>query len=172
MVTINLATVAHSKLLSDLGKECFLQSHGHSAPKEAIDTFIAKNYSKIAFEKELMNPANIYHLLLVDQEIAGYSKIVLNSTNPNIAAQNITKLDRLYLLKKFHHKNLGDTLMNFNIELSKQHQQIGIWLAVWVENIQAINFYNKKGFRVVGSYNFEISETHSNPNHIMYLEYL
>ena len=55
--------------------------------------------------------------------------------------------------------------------LSKKKQQKGIWLAVWVENKRAIKFYQKAGFKIVGKYDFQISKTHSNPNHIMYLKY-
>jgi len=75
------------------------------------------------------------------------------------------------LLQEHYGKNLGADLFNFNILLSKKNKQKGMWLAVWTENQRAINFYTKNGFTIVGSYDFKISENHSNPNHIMYLEY-
>ena len=89
----------------------------------------------------------------------------------NIKDPNITKLDRLYLLKEYYGKKLGAKLVDLIIELSKQNHQNGIWLAVWKENQKALNFYLKAGFKIVGEFNFKISETHSNPNHIMYLKY-
>jgi len=46
-----------------------------------------------------------------------------------------------------------------------------MWLFVWIENIRAINFYLKTGFKIIGSHNFNITTTHSNPNHQMYIEY-
>jgi ribosomal protein S18 acetylase RimI-like enzyme len=46
-----------------------------------------------------------------------------------------------------------------------------VWLAVWTENHRAIDFYKKIGFKKVGDYDFKISENHSNPNHILYLEF-
>ena len=80
-------------------------------------------------------------------------------------------MSRLYLLKDFYGQNLGKILFDFNIEFSKQYNQTGIWLAVWIENDKAIKFYTKMGFTIVGSYDFRISATHTNPNHILYLEY-
>mgnify|MGYP000515969351 CR=1 FL=1 len=56
-------------------------------------------------------------------------------------------------------------------KLCKENKQAGIWLAVWVENQKGISFYKKMGFKKVGDFNFKISETHSNPNHILYLEF-
>lgn len=80
-------------------------------------------------------------------------------------------MSRLYLLKEFFGLNLGKELFNFNLNLSKENNQQGIWLAVWIENKRAINFYHKMGFQKVGSFDFEISKTHYNPNHILYLEF-
>lgn len=171
MIKIVRATIKDCDLLIKLSEQTFWESHGNSASKDDIETFINKTYSIDNFLKELMNSINCYHILYFNNEVAGYSKIVFNSPNINVNNQNITKLDRLYLLKKFYGNNLGEKLLNFNIELSKLNNNVGIWLAVWVENERAIHFYNKTGFNIVGSYSFQISDTHSNPNHIMFKLY-
>ena len=108
---------------------------------------------------------------VLTQPVAGFSKIVLNIPNTNIENANITKLDRFYLLKAFYGKKLGAELFDFNVKLAKKKEQKGIWLAVWVENLRAFNFYSKSGFKIVGKYDFQISSSHSNPNHIMYLTF-
>ena len=171
MINIVKATINDCNLLTNISKQCFLESHGHSASKDDIESFTAKNYSKAAFNNELQNSENNYHIIYVDNEVAGYSKIVFDVPNQNIKEQHIAKLDRLYLLKAFYGQNLGLSLLSFNIELSKNKQQKGVWLAVWVANYRAISFYKKIGFKIVGEYSFKISEIHSNPNHIMYLNY-
>lgn len=171
MTRIVKAQTRDCELLADIGKQSFLDAHGKSAAKEDIDAFVALNYSRKAFVKELSTLGNIYQIIYFNNQAVGFSKIVLNSPNTNIDQEQVTKLDRLYLLKEFYGYNLGDTLMSFNIELSKQNNQKGIWLAVWIENKRAINFYLKNGFTIVGSYDFKISGTHVNPNHIMYLRY-
>ena len=168
---ITKANITDSKQLAPIAKEAFLTAHGHSAPKEDIENYVAANFNESNFIEELSNPDNHYYLIYHDNKLAGYSKITLNTSNENIASENATYMSRLYLLKEFYGLNLGKKLFNFNIEFSKQHKQHGIWLAVWVENERAINFYTKRGFKIVGKYDFRISATHTNPNHIMYLEY-
>lgn len=171
MIKIIKAEIEHCELLIKVGKDAFVESHGQSASKEDIDTFISKAYNIETVSKELLNPNIQYHIIYFNDMVAGYSKIEFNVPNVNVEPKNITKLDRLYLLKGFYGKKLGAKLFDFNIELSKKNQQKGVWLAVWIENQRAIKFYDKAGFTIVGKYDFQISETHSNPNHIMYLAY-
>ena len=171
MYTIIKATLKDAQLLSIIGKEAFLVAHGHSAPKKDIDNYVNQNFNEENFKKELSDVKNEYYLIYSDAKIAGYSKVILNSKNENISSENITLLSRLYLLEAFYGLNLGKELFNFNVNLSKENNQKGIWLAVWVENQRAISFYEKRGFVKVGKFDFKISETHYNPNHIMYLAF-
>lgn len=171
MIEIIQANTSHTNILAEIGKTTFLDAHGHSASQKDIDTYITKTYTKTTVLNELSDPKNLYYIIYYKTKIAGYSKIVLNTPNTNIAYPNITKLDRIYLLKEFYGLDLGKALLDFNLELSKENNQNGIWLATWVENKRAIGFYKKTGFDIVGSYDFKLSKSHSNPNHIMYLEY-
>ena len=171
MIKIIKAEVEHAALIAEIGEKTFWESHGISASKVDINAFVSKTYTKEALVKELENKNNTYHLIYYNSKLAGFSKIVLNAPNNNIKPKNVTKLDRFYLLKAFYGQKLGLKLFDFNVALSKKNKQEGIWLAVWVENQRAINFYQKAGFKIVGEYNFQISPTHSNPNHIMYLSF-
>jgi len=171
MIEILKADVNDSELIARLGKQTFIESHGHSASKADVDTFITKYYTTKSVAKEFESPKVDYHLIKLNGLTVGFSKIELHSPNQNIDELNITKLARLYLLKEYYGQNLGATLFNFNIELSKTKKDKGIWLHVWVENKTAIRFYKKNGFKIVGSFEYQLSKTHSNPNHVMYLEY-
>ena len=165
------ATIKDAKILAQLAKETFLPAHGHSASKEDVDFYVSENFNETTFIKEISNPESHYYLIYYDKKLAGYSKITLNTPNKNRTSNNITCLSRLYVLKEFYGLQLGKALFHFNLELAKQHQQQGIWLHVWVENQRAIHFYTKMGFKIVGSYDFRISATHTNPNHVMYLAF-
>ncbi|MBL7722914.1 MAG: GNAT family N-acetyltransferase [Chitinophagaceae bacterium] len=170
MVTIVKATTNDAALLADIGRISFIESHGHSAPAADIDAYVAAKYTPTILQQELSDPGNIYHILYHGQQAAGYSKIILHSPHPGMQ-QNITKLERIYLLKEFYQLKLGYQLLQFNIDLSKKNNQAGMWLYVWKENHRAVNFYIKAGFQIIGSYDFKLSETHSNPNHRMLLLY-
>lgn len=171
MYQIKKANSAQAKLLSEISVASFLPAHGHSAPKKDIDNYLANNFNEENFVGELENPENQYYLIEHENNIVGYSKVVFNETCPDISTKNITFMSRLYLLKEFYGTGLGKKLFDFNLALSKENKQTGIWLKVWVENEKAINFYKKMGFEIVAKSDFRISETHSNPNHIMFLKF-
>jgi len=171
MTSILKATTEHALLLSQIGKQSFIESHAHSASEKDVKEYIDKAYSIQSMNNELSDPKNIYYIIYHIDKAAGFSKIVLNSSYKDLPAKNITKLERIYLLKEFYSLKLGNELMEFNIRLSKNNEQLGMWLLTWKENERAIAFYKKFAFTIIGSGDFRLTETHSNPNHIMYLEY-
>jgi diamine N-acetyltransferase len=171
MISIRRATAADYKLLSEIGTRSVFESHGHSAPPAEFNLFLREKFSEEAFRAELDDPENIYHIILYDDVPAGYSKIRLNTGHPEMQQENVTKLERLYLLKEFYGLQLGAELMNHNVRFSKKHHQAGMWLNVWVENHRAFAFYKKQGFEIIGHHDYEISPRHSNPNYRMYLQY-
>jgi ribosomal protein S18 acetylase RimI-like enzyme len=171
MISIVEAKQTDFNLISELGRKTFIESHGSSATQEDIDYYIKDKYNPKVVQEELMDLNNIYHLLYYNNQLAGYSKIIINAPHPNIKVENVAKLERLYLLKEFYDLKLGHELFKFNVDFSKEKKQNGMWLFVWTENHRAIKFYLKIGFIMIGEHNFKISETHSNPNHQMLLVY-
>jgi ribosomal protein S18 acetylase RimI-like enzyme len=171
MTSIVKAKEKDFQLLAGIGKISYIESHGSSAKPADINAYLDENYSYEVFENELRDPKNIYNIIYHNNQPAGYSKIILNTPQSNIPIKNITKLERLYLLKEFYGFKLGFELFNWNLELTKNSNQAGMWLYVWKENLRAISFYKKTGFKVIGSYDFKLTETHSNPNHLMFLKY-
>lgn len=171
MIHIRKATSKDHNIIAKIGAETFLETYLVNTPKTDVEAFIHKAFDKNTLAEELRNPNIHFHLLYYENNLAGYSKILLNMSNENINAQQLTKLDRLYLRKEFHGKDLGNQLFQHIVNFSKTHQQQGMWLYVWIENKRAINFYTKNNFKNVGSYNFILSETRSNPNYVLFLEY-
>ena len=168
MIEIVKAGEKDTPLLAEIAVQTFIESHGHSAGKDDIEAYIRQNYTLAAVRNELVSPGNIYHIVYYNREPAGYSKIVLNRPYEG-GPENLTKLERLYLLSKFYNLKLGQELFRFNKQLSIDNKQSGIWLYVWKENQRAINFYLKNGFIINGSHDFRLSDRHTNPNHRMVL---
>lgn len=171
MTTIVRATINDATLLVHIGKTSFMESHGMSASKEDIDAYVKLKFNESTFLEELQDSNNYFYIIYNNSTSIGYSKIIFDFSHPKIPFKNVTKMERLYVLKEFHHLKLGLELLNFNVQESKNHHQAGMWLFVWTENERAMNFYNKVGFQIIGSHDFKISETHYNPNHQMLLTY-
>jgi ribosomal protein S18 acetylase RimI-like enzyme len=171
MVSIVRATDNDFKLLADLAKQTFMESHGSSAKQEDLDVYMNAKLSYDFLEKDVSDSNNIYHIIYHEGKPVGFSKIILNTPGFHIDSTNVTKLEKIFILKECYNLKLGQKLLNHNLAISKENEQSGIWLFVWIENQRAIAFYTKNGFEVVGNHDFKISTTHTNPNYQMFLKY-
>lgn len=171
MIDVRIPTLKDAFTLAKLGERTFIESHGTSASAVDINDYVSKRFSIAEFEKELSDSNSVYRLIYYNNQLAGYSKIIYNSPNPSITENNVCKMERLYILKEFYNKNIGKYLFDYNVALAKTNNQLGMWLYVWTENKRALAFYEKQGFKNIGSTYFKISENHSNPNYWMYLKF-
>lgn len=171
METIRRATLSDAKTIIEIGRISVEEAHRESCSEKDMNKFLDATYNALAIKNELNDPRNIYHMIFFNDEPAGFSKIILNAAHPNIPQESVTKLDRIYLLNKFFDQKLGYQLLKFNIDLSKQNDQQGMWLFTWVGNKRAVEFYSRAGFVVIGSHRFKVTETHFNQHHQMFLNY-
>jgi ribosomal protein S18 acetylase RimI-like enzyme len=167
---IRIAEINDAEIISSLGKQTFFEAHENASPKEELETYLNEKLSVEEFTKQLQANDNIFHLLFVNDILAGYSKIIYNTPPPQLPEiKDACKLERIYFSQKFHGKKLGLKLFNYNLNLCLQNNQSGIWLTVWTENNRAIAFYEKHGFKTIGEIMFKVGNTY-NPNLVMWLE--
>ncbi len=171
MIEIVTATIKDAALIVKIGAQSFIESHGRSASEKDITNYVAGKFTIEQIESEFSNANAIFKLAIYNNETVGYSKLVLNCPNPAIEEQTVCKLERLYVVESHLDKKIGQPLFDLNIELAKAHQQKGIWLYVWTGNARALRFYEKQGFKIAAETSFKISETHSNPNYWLYLQF-
>jgi len=169
-VLIRRATGDDCQMIVDIGRIAVEVSHRSSCSVADMEYFLTTHYNNDAILAELNDPAYIYHVVFYDGRPAGFSKIILNASHPNIASGNVTKLDRIYILADFYDKKLGFQLLSHNVALAKEHAQCGMWLFTWTGNERAVSFYKRNGFTVIGDHKFKVSDTHYNPHYQMYLD--
>lgn len=169
MISIRKATEEDCAIIAAIGKVSVADSHEGSSSEEDMNAFLERHYTAAVIQEELQDAHNIYYILYYNNTPAGFSKMVLNAPHPNIAAQNVAKLDRIYLLKEFYGLKLGLELLNFNITLARSNRQSGMWLYTWVGNERAVTFYQKAGFSIIGSHQYYVTATHYDESHHMLL---
>lgn len=165
------ATEVDCNSIVSIGRIAVADSHINSCSPEIMNEFLERNYNYDTIREELSDVNNIYYMISHDDKPVGFSKIILNSKHPDIAADNVALLDRIYLLREFYGLKLGLKLLNFNIELSKNNNQSGMWLYAWIGNERAVNFYLRAGFKIIGSHKYYVNETHYDVSHHMLLKF-
>ncbi|MDB2384978.1 GNAT family N-acetyltransferase [Polaribacter sp.] len=157
--------------LAVVGKKAFYEAHKNAIPTSIMENYLSESFNKNQLLKEISNPNFQYHVLYNQDKLVGFSKVIFNFKNKNTLEKNITKMERLYFLEEYHGLGLGKKLFDFNINLIKENNQKGVWLYVWIKNYKALRFYEKRGFKKIGDYNFPVSETETRPNNVMFLQF-
>jgi ribosomal protein S18 acetylase RimI-like enzyme len=159
-LTIRQATATDAKVLTDLAYTTFWDAFAHH-PKNAPDDlnhYMRQAFSHDQIAAELQDEKCIFLIAELDGEPAGYAKLISDVIEPGINSERPIELNRLYSHQQFLGKGIGQGLMDACIERAKRENRDVMWLGVWEYNPRAKRFYEKNGFRVVGSHVFQLGE--------------
>lgn len=81
-------------------------------------------------------------------------KVNFGNVQTELKDNSALEIERIYVLKDYHGKKIGQKLYEKAIEIAKEKDAKYIWLGVWEENHRAINFYQKNGFEVFDKHIF------------------
>lgn len=157
-IIIRHAKSDDAKPLTELAYTTFWDAFA-AHPKNAPDDL--KHYMRQAFNveqitAELADDKSIFLLAEIDGELAGYSKLILDTIEPGVTAERPVELSRLYSQQRFLGKGVGQTLIDACFDRAKNDGRDVMWLGVWEYNPRAQRFYEKNGFRIVGSHTFQL----------------
>ena len=159
-IVIRTASLEDAKVLTDLAYTTFWDAFAHH-PKNAPDDL--NHYMRQAFNLEqtsieLADEKSIFLIAEIDGAAGGYAKLVIDHMEPEIVAERPIELNRLYAHQEFLGKGVGQALIDACFELARDGGHDVMWLGVWEYNPRAQRFYEKNGFRVVGSHVFQLGE--------------
>jgi ribosomal protein S18 acetylase RimI-like enzyme len=82
----------------------------------------------------------------MDHNVIGYLKLNKGGSQTELKDNDALEIERIYVLKEFHGKKVGQMLFEKAIQIAKEQNAEFVWLGVWEENKRAIQFYTKNGF--------------------------
>jgi diamine N-acetyltransferase len=157
-ISIRPATEEDAKLLTDLAYTTFWDAFAHHPKNEPNDLahYMRQAFSLEQISSELSDPNSAFIIASVDSQPAGYAKLIYESTEPDIIAEWPVELSRLYSHQRYLGQGIGQALLDECISKAKDASRDVMWLGVWEYNPRAKRFYEKNGFRVVGSHTFQL----------------
>lgn len=157
-IEIRSATADDAKLLTDLAYTTFWDAfadHPKNAPDD-LNHYMRQAFSLEQITAELEDPNSVFLIAEIEGEAAGYAKLVLDTIEPGVTAHKPVELSRLYSQQKFLGQGVGQTLMDACFDRARREGCDVMWLGVWEFNPRAQRFYEKNGFRIVGSHIFQL----------------
>lgn len=127
-----------------------------NAPAD-IDAYVSEAFSPDKLRRELADARNVFLLAgTAGNEIAGYAKLRIGPADVSVGGPDPVEIERLYVDPETIGRGIGATLMRACLDEAAARGHRTVWLGVWVHNARAIAFYERWGFRTVGSHVFRL----------------
>jgi len=145
-VKITKTHLTEIEQLQAIGRQTFLETFADGNTQENMQQYLEEGFAIDKLTVELTNPYSEFFFAKIDDQVVGYLKINFGQAQTELNDNNALEIERIYVLKEFHGKKVGQILYDYAFDLAKNANADYLWLGVWEENPRAINFYKKNGF--------------------------
>ncbi len=132
--------------LQIIGRQTFLETFAEGNSEENMQEYLETGFAVDKLTSELTNPNSEFYFALFDNQVIGYLKINFGQAQTELKDEKALEIERIYVLKEFHGKKVGQILYDKAFDIAKQTNADYLWLGVWEKNPRAISFYKKNGF--------------------------
>ena len=142
--------------LKEIGKLTFAETFSSDNSEEDMLKYLEEGFSTEKLKKELKDENAEFYFAELDENVIGYLKVNFGQSQTEIKDKNSLEIERIYVLKEFHGKKVGQILYDKAIELAREKNAEYVWLGVWEQNPRAIRFYEKNGFVAFDKHIFKL----------------
>jgi len=153
---IKRVTLSDIVQLQKIGRQTFQETFSESNSEENMKNYLEEGFSKEKLTAELNDKNSEFYFATIDNEVIGYLKINFGESQTELKDNKALEIERIYVSKEFHGKNVGQLLYDKAIQIATQKNADYVWLGVWEENLRAISFYTKNGFVAFDKHIFKL----------------
>lgn len=155
-LVIKKAILQDVDTLQQISKRTFYETFSADNTEEDMSKYLNEAFSLSKLTAELSDDNSEFFLALLGENVIGYLKLNYGPSQTELKDERAVEIERIYILKEYHGKNIGQLLLDKAIEMAKQKKADYVWLGVWEKNLRAINFYKKNGFVEFGQHIFKL----------------
>ena len=166
MIIYRYANLSDVKKLSILLKQVYIHIYGTEGVSDEFANFITDKFSEEIITRNISLIPEQYIVADNDSNLVGAVEILFDAISPigNIKAPELSKL---YILDWYCGKGIGTKLIEETEKTIKSKGYLEYWLWVLISNERAISFYNKHGFKSMGTALFHMEKNTYN-NFVMH----
>jgi ribosomal protein S18 acetylase RimI-like enzyme len=157
-IEIKKVELSELEQLQIIGRQTFLETFADGNTEENMKKYLEEGYSVDKLTGELTNTNSEFYFAVHNNRIIGYLKINFGQAQTELNSQNALEIERIYILKEFHGKKVGQILYEFALNIARRKNVDYVWLGVWEENPRAISFYRKNGFVEFDKHIFKLGD--------------
>lgn len=155
-IDIRKATLKDIYQLQKISRQTFFETFSDVNDQEDMKKYLEEVLSLDRLTDELRNENSEFYFALISNNIIGYLKLNFGTSQTELKDNKAIEIERIYVLKEFHGKNIGNLLYQKAIKIAKHMHANYVWLGVWEKNLRAINFYSKNGFIAFDKHIFKL----------------
>lgn len=145
-ITIRRVTKSHIHDLQEIGKQTFFETFSADNTEKNMKEYLDAGFSEKKLTSELEDEFSEFYFAKLGNRVIGYLKVNFGNSQTEIKDQKSMEIERIYVLKEFQGKQVGQLLYDKALEIAKSNNLEFVWLGVWEKNPRAIRFYEKNGF--------------------------
>ncbi|WP_339757500.1 GNAT family N-acetyltransferase [Algoriphagus aquimarinus] len=157
-ITVRKITAADIIELQKIGKLTFTETFSSENSKENMKKYLESGFSTEKLTEELSDLNAEFYFAELNGKTIGYLKLNFEQSQTELKDDKALEIERIYVLKEYHGKKVGQILFDKAIEIAKYKKANYVWLGVWEENPRAINFYTKNGFVEFDKHIFKLGQ--------------
>ena len=156
---IRPARLSEAAELSAMMRRTFLAANGHCSTPENVAAFVAQAYTPERQAQEIRDPDTLTLIVEQDGVWAGFAQLRWGTLPPtDVGLQPTVEPARIYLDEAFHGRVIAAVLVSHLLAAARLRGSRSVWLTVWQESSQAIRFWRKHGFQIVGRSIFHVGD--------------
>src|SRR5690606_1124364 len=118
--TIQKATLNEIEQLQKIGRITFFETFSSSNTEKNMKQYLEEGFSVEKLTDELNNENSEFYFALSENNVIGYLKINFGASQTELKDEKNLEIERIYVLKDFHGKKVGQILYEKAIEIAKQ----------------------------------------------------
>jgi ribosomal protein S18 acetylase RimI-like enzyme len=155
-IDIKKVTLDDIDQLQKISRQTFYETFSGGNTEENMEIYLVEGFSIEKLTAELKDKNVEFYFSTLDNSVIGYLKVNFGEAQTELQDDKALEIERIYVSKEFHGKNVGQILYDKAIQIAKLKKTDYVWLGVWEENSRAINFYKKNGFIEFGKHIFKL----------------
>ncbi len=136
----------------------FSWAYGSAIPAATLTDFLNETFTNQAIAADLGRSDVVYRVAEQHGEIIGVVRLEHGSPLEFPDLTDAIELAKCYIVPEYHGLGVASLLLYDAMSIAQAAGQHYMWLCVWEENPRAVAFYQKHGFRVIGTTNVWIGE--------------
>ena len=145
-IKIKMVRLNSIEQLQIIGRQTFFETFSSGNTKENMTKYLEEGFAFDKLTAELNDKNAEFYFATLHSKTVGYLKLNFGQSQTELKDDKALEIERIYVLKEFHGKNVGQILYDKALEIARLKNADYVWLGVWEENPRAISFYKKNGF--------------------------